>query len=218
MRHMFLTFQNGICINLVKPTCPIKVDICLSIKQGKWKGPNCDICMATEKRKPSFGQLTCQFWVKNSQQSAWKGCIRFSLLFSNSTQIVHCQDVKLMAHLKSEQKCAMLGTSGQACKSLSVDILAPPPQPLRTNPKSPNRIPSTHTHSRLRWCLFGLHLWLQFTILVFTSYGWMIHISAPSCLPVRAEHFPEAFSPVILSEYLVTEICWPESFLFIPIL
>ena len=50
------------------------------------------------------------------------------MLYHYSFQIVvsaHWQDVKLMPHLKSEQKCAMLGTSGQACKSLSVDILPP---------------------------------------------------------------------------------------------
>ena len=60
----------------------------------------------------------------------------------------------------------MLGTSGQACRSLSVDILPDPTsnQP-QTNPKSPNRIACSHTHSHLRWCLFGLHL----VALVFNS-------------------------------------------------
>ena len=37
----------------------------------------------------------------------------------------HQHDHPINLHLKSEQKWAMLGTSGHACKSLSVDILLP---------------------------------------------------------------------------------------------
>ena len=50
------------------------------------------------------------------------------MLYHYSFQLVlgaDWQDVKWMPHLKSEQKCAMLGTSGQACRSLSVVILNP---------------------------------------------------------------------------------------------
>ena len=69
-------------------------------------------------------------------------------IYSNSTLARRQVDA---SHLKSEQKWAMLGTSGQACRSLSVDILPDQTstQP-QTNPKSPNRIACSHTHSHLR--------------------------------------------------------------------
>ena len=44
----------------------------------------------------------------------------------NRKKLDHQHDHPINLHLKSEQKWAMLGTSGHACKSLSVDILLPP--------------------------------------------------------------------------------------------
>ena len=113
-----------------------------------------------QKRKPLIWQTSCQFWIKHDKILCEKGSIRFSLVpFSTSTYTAKMSCC--WCHLKREQKWAMLGTSGQACRSLSVDIL-PNPQvevlnPHLTQVTQPDCLLS-YSQLHLRWCLFGLHL------------------------------------------------------------
>ena len=90
-----------------------------------------------------------------------------------------------------------------------------PAQPQTSD--RPNRIACSHPqHSPLRWCLFGLRSGLYFILSLFSVQpDELIHISATVCHPALAGHSREVFWPAISSEYLLTEMLWPESFLFI---